>query len=329
MNNSNLSLADFAKELIKHDDFLVTAHTSPDMDAFASAFGLAEVLSRLGKSVRVFFEERLPTSAERLFAKMISAHLYTELPQGYENCVGVVTDTANLERVSNGYEIVLDKIDTVFNLDHHVSNPNWGTFNCVDASSSSAALLVLDVAQELGVDVDRTLAELLIAGIYSDTGSLRFSNTDRRTIDAVGQLIDSGADVSSIANVLFFEEPLSLLQLRADMVQTIRTDCNGKFAMVFLSKSMIEERGILDDDLGPIVDVCRGIEGVIVAVAAKQKDDGWKLSFRSKRSDIDVNKMAAKFGGGGHPMAAGARVSTCTREELYEQVRQEVAKVNL
>jgi phosphoesterase RecJ-like protein len=240
----------------------------------------------------------------------------------------VVVDTASEKRVGPGVGELRTRAERTYNLDHHVSNVGWGERNYIDADAPASALIVWELCRELGVAVVPQIANLLYAGLLDDTGGFCFSNTNARSFRCAAALVDGGADPEKVANALYFNQPLRLLKLHALALQTLSLELGGRVSLISITARGLERCGAKAEDVEGIVDLARRVEGTQVAIFQRELDDGWKFSLRSKDPRIDVNEVAATFGGGGHTAAAGCKI-TGSEEEARDRVLRRVAEVLL
>lgn len=305
-------LAAFALELNALRSILLATHISPDSDAIGSTCALALGLEALGKRAVVYLPEGPPSKHAPL---VTGIRLTDQVPQERFSAV-VVVDNATRRRLGPYGEQILALGERTFNLDHHVSNERFAQFNLVVPESASSAELVFALLKEIGAPISAQMANLLLAGVMEDTGSFRFSNATALAFEHAAALIALGADPNRVAGVLYFNVPHRVLKLKALALSTLELLFAGRVALICLSKQMMIQAGARQEDAEGLVDDARSVEGALIAVLLREVDDGWKASLRSKDERIDVNLIAAHFGGGGHRPAAG-----CTIHGALSEVR--------
>ena len=311
--------------LIKEIDFtqetLFSAHVSPDADAVASSFGMAQGLSSLGLKCAVTLEDGVPEHLQSL----VDMELYCSCEEISSYSQMIVFDTARLDRVGEFLSGVCSLAEKSINIDHHISNDAWADVNYIDSRASACALMVYDILSELGVEIKGGLASLLYAGILDDTGCFRFSNTDKRVLACASELVGRGARPDLVGRQLYFENPFSLLQLKSILLARVELQLDDRLASSWISAEDLDKYSFSSDSLGGMVDIVRGVKGTWASIFAREVEGGWKFSLRSKREDLDVNKIAAQFGGGGHRQAAGCSFSG---NELKTHMRSVVDSFN-
>lgn len=324
----SVSLEQLCEDLSGLSSALICTHVAPDPDAIGSSFALQRCLAARGVSAQVYLGEELPRRMSE-FARGVPHIL--EVPEQSFDAV-IITDTAVKNRMGPEYELLCSRASTVINIDHHASNPGWGTINYIDSESPSTASIILDIAQFMEIPVDSQTAELLFAGLLDDTGSFRFSNANAGAFKSAEALVSYGARPDVVAQALYFSVPRSQLALQTRALQTLEVLEAGRLACLWVSDEMLAECGSTAEETEGLVDLARCIDGVIVAVFIRQIKDGWKASLRSSHSSVDVNQIAGSFGGGGHTMAAGCRLDGTLesgKDALFQEIKQALQKASI
>ncbi|HMO18695.1 MAG TPA: DHH family phosphoesterase [Oligoflexia bacterium] len=298
---------------------VLATHISPDADAIGSSGSLCIALSAAGKEARVYLPE---TISDKLGKLLSSEHVVHECPKpGY---LLIVVDCATKKRLGDDADKLFDNADFVINIDHHISNELWGNFNWVEGDTAATAIMIFNLIQSLSLPINSDVANLLYAGIMDDTGSFRYSNTSAVALVSCASLLTYGANPSFLADLLYFREPLRVIQLRGKVLDTLKVTNSGRVATLWLTESMRISAGCLPDDSEGIIDIARAIDGVDVALFIREKSPGkWKASIRSKKITLDVSAFAARFGGGGHAAASGFSVDG-TQEEVSKLIESHI-----
>jgi phosphoesterase RecJ-like protein len=154
------------------------------------------------------------------------------------------------------------------------------------------------------------MAENLFAAISTDTGSFQYSQTTDRTYEIAAELIRKGVRVSDISQRLYESYPKRRIELLKSVLNELRFSSEDRVASFTLTRSAAEELGAIPDDTEGLIDTIRAVEGVIIAIFFEELSDGRvRVSLRSKDARADVCRIASAFGGGGHTMAAGIRMT--------------------
>lgn len=301
-----MNKADLIIEKIKASRAVrILTHARADGDAIGSAYALARVCKALGKQTTVSSDGGAPDRLKFLVEEAPT----TLMAEG----LVISVDVASPEQLGALKDEWVDKVD--IKIDHHRISPDFGEVRWVEPDAAAAGELVFEIAKSAGV-TDPQTADLLYAAITSDTGSFKYSNTSERTFDIARQLKAWGANTAGISEKLF--ENMSVREAKADgyIYSNMKFAHNGRLAYVVITKASKDALGTLDEDYGNASSLLRGIEGVELAIAAKENDDGsYKLSTRSKEQ-VDCAALCADLGGGGHVRAAGATVTSDDIEGL-------------
>ena len=303
---------------------VLSGHVQPDADALGSTLALAEGLRRRGARVVATFPEpfTLPSSlgwlpgADRLVAP--------------ESVPSVVDVFVSLDAASTGrlgaLAALLDTAGRSVVVDHHASNPGFGEVRLVDPHAAATVVLVADLLEGLGVELDQQLATCLYAGLAADTGSFRFGNTAPATHELAARLLRTGIDHAAISQRLFDTAPFGWLGLLSAVTGRAVLEPQVGAGLVWTWSTAAEARahGLAPDQLEALVDVIRATAEADVACVVKGQDDGsWVVSMRS-RGATDLSRVAMSLGGGGHRAAAGYS-SALDLESTIAQLRAALA----
>jgi phosphoesterase RecJ-like protein len=314
--------SEIGRILREHQRFAVMSHVRPDGDALGSQLALALSLQRLGKEVRVWNEDGMLEK----YSFLPRAELVTKPPSTPEDFdCAIALDTAIQDRLGTALAAVHSKL--WINIDHHLSNPGYGDVIYVDPDAPATAEIIFRLIKSQNLPFNRDIAENLYAAISTDTGSFQYPKTSARTFEIAAELIRAGLDVGRLNQQLYENYPRRRLELLRELLRTMRFEHGGRVASVSLSLKTAAELGVLPEDNEGLIDHLRAIRGVIVAVFFEELGDGKvRVSMRSKNEAVDVCAICQKFGGGGHALAAGARVRG-TLAEVEEKVLEEIGDV--
>jgi len=200
----------------------------------------------------------------------------------------------------------------VLNIDHHVSNAYFGTVNWIEPHASCTCELIWQLYKKLKLPIDKDAAEALYAGLLTDTGSFRYTNTTARTHLIAAELVATGIDVAAVYKNIYANIPYDDLKLLFAILPTMQRSAGGKIAWFEIRKGLVKRNQKIHFDLSDnILNFGRCLKGVEVVVLFKEnasKNGTVRINFRSQGL-IDVNAIARAFGGGGHRTASGANVS--------------------
>lgn len=312
-----------AREIKKKDNYLLVGHSIPDGDCIGSLIGLYLGLLSLGKKVQMLLQDPVPSIYEYLAASD-AVRSVTGLQEPFVNVIFL--DCSDEERVGdNAISIVADRKFSI-NIDHHLSNLLFGDLNYVDGKSSSTAELVYELLCELKVEISPDMAHALYVGIVQDTGCFQHNSTTGSTFRTAAALMDIGIDLDQVKLNLFESKSKAEVQLLCLALQNISFSSNDKIAWMVLNYEDVKAIGAQDICPEGIINYALTIKGVEVGLLFREITPGFiKIGFRSK-GEVDVAALAAKFGGGGHRRAAGAKQEG-TMAEVKHQIIMTVESV--
>lgn len=205
-------------------------------------------------------------------------------------------------------EEIFDSAKKHINVDHHISNERGcGEANYVVPGFSSTAELVYDLFDRQYMDED--IAKAVYIGIAHDTGIFRYSNTSPRTLRVAAELIEYGFDFPAAIDETFYEKTYAQNQLLGRALLESIVFMNGKCIVSAIDKKTLDFYNATPKDLEGIVNQLRITKGVECAIFMYETGNlEYKVSLRSCKY-VDVSKVAAFFGGGGHVRAAGCNIN--------------------
>ena len=309
--------------LREHQRFAVLSHVRPDGDALGSALAMGISLKKLGKDVRIWNQEGMLDK----YSFLPEANLLTKPPGQPEDFdVVVALDTAIQNRLGNTVEAI-KSAKTWINIDHHPSNPGYGDLVFIDPKAPATGQILFELISSQRLPIDRAIAENLYVAISTDTGSFQYPNTTARTLEIAAELIRAGVDVGRVSQLTYENYPRRRVELLRDLLGTMRFNAGDRVASFSLSMASANKLGVLPEDNEGLIDHLRAIRGVIVAIFFEELPDGKvRVSMRSKTNKVNVCAICEKFGGGGHVLAAGARVKG-TLAEVENKILEEVCDV--
>lgn len=284
--------------------FLITAHVRLDGDALGSELALFQMLKDLGKEAVIYNQDATPQHYLFLPGADEIVHVL-ERVETYD--VGFVLDCSELDRVG---EIAseIDKIKTLINVDHHVSNGGFSELRMLDSQASSTGELLFRLMREMGVTMTKDICTNLYAAILTDTGGFRYSNTHQDTLRAAGDLVEGGADPQWISENIYESDPPAKLQLLSRVLETLSLDMTTKTASMVVTFEHLRQTGATMEHTDGFIDIPRTVKNINIAMLYTQLDEKlFKLSLRSK-GKVNVERIASQFGGGGHVNAAACRI---------------------
>jgi phosphoesterase RecJ-like protein len=303
VNKNNF--AEIGRALRNHDKFAVLSHVRPDGDALGSTLALALALKEMGKEVRAWNEEGMLEKYSFLAGAQLLTRPFST-PEEFD--VAIALDTATQDRLGTAAAAVR-KAKLWINIDHHPSNPGYGDLVYIDPIAPATGQILFELMTAEGLPINAAIAENLYAAISTDTGSFQYPNTTARTFEIAAELVRAGVDVGRLSQLLYENYPKRRVDLLRELLTTMQFGCDNKLAWFSLRQATARSVGALPEDNEGLIDHLRAIRGVIVAIFFEELADGKvRVSMRSKNPAVDVCAICQSFGGGGHTLAAGARV---------------------
>ncbi len=285
-------------KLMRADNILILCHKNPDGDTLGSAGALFWGLKNLGKTVAVLCND--PIHARYDYMEMELFY------QQFEPQYVVSVDIAGTQLFGEKVAQWADKVDLC--IDHHGSNSGYADVMLLDDTAAACCEIVYDLLINMGLDIDKRIADCLYTGVSTDTGCFRFANTTARTHRVAARLIDLGADVTMLNELLFENRSKQRIKIEEIALSTLEYHFDGLCALICITRDQIEKVGVDENDLEGITAMPRSIEGVMVGITMRQQASGsFKISVRSKVG-LQADVVAKALGGGGHKQAAGCEV---------------------
>jgi phosphoesterase RecJ-like protein len=282
----------------------IAGHVRPDGDCVGSQLSLALALQNEGKQVTCWNEDAIPQK----YRFLDRDGLFQKPRHGLKfDCV-VAADCASFERLGKVGECVNHR-KILINIDHHESNTRYADVNWVSAREPSCGELIYRLLKVARWPVTRPIADCLFTAVSTDTGSFQYSTTRPGTLHTAAELLAHGADLGKICNEVYQSYPVPRARLLKYIYSRFRLTAGDRIAWFWLKKADFTRTGADSTDTEGLIDHIRAIEPVVVACVFEELGpELTRVSLRSKSDRVNVNEIAAQFGGGGHSAAAGARI---------------------
>jgi phosphoesterase RecJ-like protein len=349
--------------LREYETFLISSHVNPDGDAVGSQLAFYSLLSDLEKKVSLVNSDPVPFVYSFLPNAEVSQVFNIEavsnntrrstLDAGYsiktrqtrepaptssiENPVSsiqnvevaIVLDCGSLDRVGTELAARIRPKRALINIDHHRSNDYFGTHNLVDADACATAELIFNLMEYGGMEIGRDRSVCLYTAILTDTGCFKYTNTTAEAHRIAARLIDEGVRPDRVAELVYEVIPYQSAKLFGMALGTLRLSPDGKIAWMSVTGKMHKQTGTGGADTEGFIDYVRSIRDIEVAILFRETENGHiKVSLRSK-GELDVDRIAGMFGGGGHQAAAGCVVSepAGTLDKVTDMVLEAIRSV--
>ena len=315
------TLSEIAEILKRQKSAVIFTHMRPDGDTLGSAMALSRALFMLKIRNEVVNEGEIPEKflfldgmrGIRREPSMTDADAYI--------CVDS-SDEARLGAAQNAFLAGARKGKVTVNIDHHVSNTRFCSYNFVRPRASNCENIA-ELISLLGVRPDAVMASYLLTGMITDSGAFSHGDVNGDTFRAAAYAADAGADVGKITYEVFRKQSKARAKLYAEVISRLRYDLDDRFAVALVTRAQLEKYGLKQDATEGIVDFALSVEPVEVSACLLETKKGqYKASLRSKGT-VNVNEVAGTFGGGGHVLASGCMFFG-SFEEAYDKLRYAV-----
>ena len=289
----------------------MTSHLRPDGDACGSVRAVCDILNRLGKkSQAVFlsplaswyqflFEPKVPILGNDITEEQINAGCF-------DRCdLVIIIDTNSYVQLPRIDEWLKKTKTKKLVIDHHITKDGLGDVELIDTTAAATGEIVLDLMKYARWPLTPEIAEALFVALSTDTGWFRFGNADSRIFHCAAELIDAGARPNLLYGKMYQNFSPQRMALMIRMLERLELHFDGRVATQCIMRSDFDETGSTGPDTENLIDECQRLTCVEVAALFVELSGGkFRCSLRSK-TDIDVRRIAQKYGGGGHKVAAG------------------------
>lgn len=317
---------EYVKECIdQNHKFVLTTHVNPDGDGLGSEAALAAFLEDLGKEVFVYNNSRTPPNYDfldpdhRIVVYDTGMHREILLQA---DCIFIldISEWTRLRQV--GKDIRDRDVKKVF-IDHHPTEEIDPSTSLINVKACATGEIVYDLIKFCNGRITKRIATGLYTSIITDTGSFRFSNTNIKAFKISAELLESGISPAQIYQTIYERQSYSKVKLFGNLLTKLRLDVGGKIAWFTIPQHLVESTAAKPYDTEGFVDYPLSIKGVEISLMFFENEQGKiKVSLRSKGNYV-INGIAQKFGGGGHPFAAGVLLEG-NLNELTERMLEEV-----
>ncbi len=318
--NYNEKLTNISKALTEwQGPIVIVAHVDPDGDALGSTLALKRALDSVGKNTKLLMD--VPRYLDFLTNEgEISDAMETLEP----NTLLAILDVSERGRVWGVSQEGIDSAAFVVNIDHHGTNDRFGDLACVSPDKAATCQMIKDMIDSSDIAWTKEIATPCLTGILTDTGNMRFANTDSSVLIAVAGLLEQGVEYAELTDRLQWRHP-DYYRVLGKVMSTVDFPLNGLVATVEMTKAMKDDLGPIADDSSDYVGQIRYAEGTHMAIFFQEREDKIKASVRS-RGDVSAQAVCVALGGGGHKPAAGVSFTGISFEEAKAKVLAEAKK---
>lgn len=304
------------------DSILLFSHVFPDGDTVGSALALKMMLEQMHKKVILVLDGVVPPNLfflPDIYCFRNPLDVAAQVDMKAPGVLALAVDAAASNRLGEA-EALFQSAALTAQIDHHGTNPGYAHINLVDDQAPASAVLVSRVQRELGLPIQREGAVCLYTGLSTDTGNFVYESTNAEAFELMARLMEAGLPLSKYSRLLFRRKERAFLRLLGKALPTLEFCCHGEIAGMRVSREDMREAQASGEHTEGLVDYAIDASGVKIAYIARETPEGEvKVSLRAL-PPYRVDRVAALFGGGGHPLASG-----CTLEpplaEAVEKVR--------
>ena len=304
------NLTELGNLLQQRDHYLIVGHENPDPDSIGSMLGIYQCLRHLGKTCHMMCADALADLSWPNMDKI------TPFDQAIPYETAIVLD-CEPNRTGILASLIKDA-PFLINIDHHQGSAHSGDFNYVDTHQAATSMIIFSLAKELSIPISYPIAQPLYGGILGDTGGFRHSNTTTEVLLAAAELVANGARPADTAREIFECKPLEFLKFLGYALGKIQTSHNGRIAWVALSQQDFTTHDVDPANSDQLIQYVRMVAETEIAMLFREVAPlEIRIGFRSHR--VNIHTLASHFGGGGHILAAGAKLNG-TLPDVVEQV---------
>lgn len=301
IRNDRYQQDDMLSAILSAGSVLLFGHVNPDGDTLGSVLALKKRLERMGKRVQAVVDGFVPSYLAFLPGAdgMLNAQA---VPETFDLALAV--DVASSDRLGR-CEALFASAEKTAVIDHHGTNPGYGQINMIDEAAPATAIPVYRLFAQMDMPMTQEEAICLYTALATDTGNFIYDSTNAESFAMMSGLMEAGLPLAEISRVLFRQKELLHVRLLAETLPSLRVTGNGKIAGLCLTLEQMQRAGANGGHAEGIVNYAIDLEGVGMAYFAREVEPGKvKVSLRALQP-FAVDQVAARFGGGGHKLAAG------------------------
>ena len=316
INSIELTVPQTADWLKDRDNFLIITHRRPDGDAIGCAAALAQGLRDYGKAAYILYN---PDTTPR-YQQYIDEYW---APDGYKPQFVITVDTASYDLFPKNGEVYIGAVSLC--IDHHPSNVFYGEYTCLDGSRAACGEIIYDILMTLCGSISPVIAERLYIALSTDTGCFAYANTTANTLRVAALLVDCGAPIRELNRLLFRTKTRSRVSIEGMIYSELEFYFDGAVAISTVTRKMMETAQAVEDDVDDIASIPGSIKGVLAGITIRElkSERDCKVSVRTGPT-VNSHDICVRFGGGGHPMAAGFTLEA-TVSEVKEKLIEALA----
>ena len=295
------------------NNIVLISHVNPDGDALGSSLSMYNILKNMNKNVTIV---NMTDLAPYLDFLPNYNRVKKQLPKNIDLMISF--DCGSFDRLG-----IEEKPKFLINIDHHISNTNYGDINLIEDAASTSQV-VFNILEYNNIKIDKDSAVCIYTALVTDTGNFQYESVTSEVFRVASELVKCGVEPDFVSKMLYERDRLSRLRFLAKALDTLELSLEGKVGIVEVTNELMQKTGAVKDDTDGLVNMVRKLATVEVAVMLREEENGdIKISLRSKNY-VDVSKIAVKYGGGGHIRASGATIKDKTFSEIKEMLLNDI-----
>lgn len=311
------------KKIQESKNIYIASHIDPDGDNIGSILALGLALTKINKDVYILKTDDIPS--DYLFLPNI------ELIKDYnkdndEIDIFIALDSGDKARLGKNKDLI-DKANTVINIDHHISNTEFGHINIIDSKAAATGELIYKLINRMGIPMDKHIARCIYTAISTDTGSFMYDSTTSETHEIISKLLKFDINPSEININLYQSRSIERTNLFIKVLDTLSFHFHSKVATVKVTQDMLRKTNTKNEDTEGIISFVREIASVEIAIILRElQENKTKISMRSKKY-MDVSEICSVFNGGGHIRAAGCSIEqtiTSAEKLILDEIEKRI-----
>lgn len=300
-----MTIQTIISKIKQYHTIIIHRHVRPDPDAIGSQAGLKEMI------MASFPEKNVWLAGDEEPSLSFLAEMDDIPEEAYHGALVIVCDTANQERISDER---YNKGAELIKIDHHPEVDTYGDYMWIDTKSSSTSEMIYELflaGKDEGLIFNANAARLIFGGIVGDTGRFLFPSASPKTFSYAADLVAYDFDRPALYDGIYNTE-INVARLKGYILQHFQLSENG-MCNVKISKAILEEFGLTPSETSQLTGMLGEIKGIKAWIFFIEEEELIRVRLRSKGPVI--NQIAAKYNGGGHPLASGAYVHSWEEAE--------------
>jgi len=315
------------EELERTGTWLIISHHKPDGDTLGSASALFQMGKNLGKSVFWGGQDDIP-EVYRFLKESSEYRRLERFPEGFCPSPGSAIICLDISNSKRSIPFVLNQKGPcrIINIDHHEDNEMYGDINFVDPGASSTGEILCSLFTIWNWPVTKDIADSIYTAVITDTGNFAYQNTHAGTFSTAAYAVDRGTSPSEIYEQVYHSQTIQGLRLWGRAFSRLR-EIYPDAVLTWVTIQDFRESGAHPSETENLINRIMQLKGIRFAILLVEEETQIRVSMRSRNWYVSAGQLAREFGGGGHPQAAGCRISLSLEEAKGELSRHLLAYI--